>query len=255
MDREAERRGAQSSLHPLARLLVCILFTLTVVSFSRYELSGLLGMSLYLIVTGIWEDISFFKGVYRLRYLFAAVLLLGLANLFYDRRVMFYLGGLAVTGGMYSMVSLWCKGILTVYAAYFLLLTTGIERLCMALLRLGLPEGMATALLLTYRYLIVLFKEAQRMIQAYALRAPRQRGIHVRAWGSFAGLLLLRSMDRAQEVYDSMLLRGYGGAPAYEGKRDGSRVLCSVCYLLFWLCAFFFLRFVPVFHLVGNLLL
>ena len=49
------------------------------------------------------------------------------------------------------------------------------------------------------------------MIQAYSLRAPNQKGIHISAWGSFLGQLLLRSMDRAQELYYSMLLRGFRG--------------------------------------------
>ncbi len=47
------------------------------------------------------------------------------------------------------------------------------------------------------------------MSDAYALRAPGQKGIQFRAWGSFLGQLLLRSMDRAEELYASMLLRGY----------------------------------------------
>ena len=42
---------------------------------------------------------------------------------------------------------------------------------------------------------------------AYALRAPGEKGIHFRAWGSLLGQLLLRSVDRAQLVYESMLLR------------------------------------------------
>ena len=47
------------------------------------------------------------------------------------------------------------------------------------------------------------------MTEAYHLRSPGQKGIHISAWGSFLGQLLLRSMDRAEELYNSMLLRGY----------------------------------------------
>ena len=52
-------------------------------------------------------------------------------------------------------------------------------------------------------------EELSVMTDAYHLRAPGQKGIHVSAWGSFLGQLLLRTMDRAQELYSSMLLRGY----------------------------------------------
>ena len=49
------------------------------------------------------------------------------------------------------------------------------------------------------------------MSEAYHLRAPGQKGIHISAWGSFLGQLLLRSMDRAEDLYESMLLRGFRG--------------------------------------------
>ena len=38
-----------------------------------------------------------------------------------------------------------------------------------------------------------------------------QKGIHISVWGSFLGQLLLRSMDRAQALYESMELRGFCG--------------------------------------------
>lgn len=112
---------------------------------------------------------------------------MGIANIFYDRNVIMFLGGIPITGGMLSFVTLFLKGAFAVYGAYFLLLTVGIDRLCMALRKLKVPRMMVTVLLLTYRYLIVLLKEAQRMMQAYELRSFRHRGIHIRAWGLFRG--------------------------------------------------------------------
>ena len=55
------------------------------------------------------------------------------------------------------------------------------------------------------------------MSESYALRAPGQKGIHFSAWGSFLGQLLLRSMDRAEELYSSMRLRGFRGEFYYVG--------------------------------------
>ena len=89
------------------------------------------------------------------------------------------------------------------------------------------------------------------MTDAYHLRAPGQKGIHVSAWGSFLGQLLLRSMDRAQELYSSMMLRGYhehfhyADIPRFS-LRDG-------LYLLGCLAFFLLLRLVPVAQLLGGL--
>ena len=65
---------------------------------------------------------------------------------------------------------------------------------------------------MTYRYVTVLLEEVNRITQAYSLRAPNQKGIHYKVWGTLTGQVLLRSMDRANAVYESMLLRGYDGS-------------------------------------------
>lgn len=49
------------------------------------------------------------------------------------------------------------------------------------------------------------------VVQAYELRAPGQKGIHFKVWGSLMGQMLLRSMDRAEVIYESMCLRGFDG--------------------------------------------
>ena len=71
------------------------------------------------------------------------------------------------------------------------------------------------------------------MTTAYRLRAPGQKGVHISAWGPFLGQLLLRSMDRAQELYGSMLLRGYRGefpycAPQKARIHDVLFFVCSI---------------------------
>ena len=89
------------------------------------------------------------------------------------------------------------------------------------------------------------------MSDAYALRAPGQKGIHISAWGSFTGQLLLRSMDRAEDLYASMQIRGYHGEfPYAKSSPFGAKeaVFTIVCIGVFVL-----LRFVDVATLVGNL--
>ena len=78
------------------------------------------------------------------------------------------------------------------------------------------------------------------MFQAYSLRAPGHRGGHVSAWGSFLGQLLLRSMDRAQIVYDSMMLRGYQGE-FYDAAKEPCHIK-DYMYLAAWCVLFFVLR-------------
>ena len=60
------------------------------------------------------------------------------------------------------------------------------------------------------------------MQEAYQLRAPGQKGLHISAWGSFLGQLLLRSMDRAEALYESMELRGFSGDYPHAARAKGS---------------------------------
>ena len=71
-------------------------------------------------------------------------------------------------------------------------------------------------------------------------------------WGSLAGQLLLRSMDRAEDVYESMLLRGYQGDYRYMRERIAFRWQ-DAAYFVFWAGLFALFRLYPVMLLIGNL--
>lgn len=179
--------------------------------FSKYNLIGLVGMIVYPIAGFILAELSFKDSLKRLRIVIPLVCLIGIINPFFDR-VPIQIGDITVNGGVISMFTLIFKGIFTVLAAYLLIATTTIEKICYALRLLHLPEIMITQFLLTYRYVTVLLEEVNRITQAYSLRAPNQKGIHYKVWGTLTGQVLLRSMDRANAVYESMLLRGYDGS-------------------------------------------
>ena len=189
---------------------------------------------------------------YKLRIVLPLVMAVGLFNPFFDKVVLLRLGSLAVTGGVVSMVTLMLKGLYCLMASFLLMATTPIDMLCAALRQLHVPKLLVTLLLLTYRYVGVMTEELAVMTEAYHLRAPGQKGIHVSAWGSFLGQLLLRSMDRAQELYASMLLRGYHQHFHYVpikafAVRDALYMAC--CVLVFLL-----LRYVPLAQLLGSVI-
>lgn len=82
-----------------------------------------------------------------------------------------------IPGGEISMVTLMIKGILTVIAIYILIITTTIDRVCMALRKIHIPEIIVMIIQLIYRYINVLLKETKRIVEAYSLRAPGQKGL------------------------------------------------------------------------------
>ena len=251
MDTIASRDQWVNQIHPLVKFVLTVTYIAMVVSFSKYDLIGLVGMMVYPIAGFILAKLSFKDSLKRLRIVIPLVCLIGIVNPFFDR-VPIQIGDITVNGGVISMFTLIFKGIFTVLAAYLLIATTTIEKICYALRLLHLPEIMITQFLLTYRYVTVLLEEVNRITQAYSLRAPNQKGIHYKVWGTLTGQVLLRSMDRANAVYESMLLRGYDGSFSYMGKDIGITVP-DVIYMIFWLAVFIIFRRYPVFLIVGSL--
>jgi cobalt/nickel transport system permease protein len=252
MDELAGQASVIHRLHPLVKLLVTIVYIAAAVSFPKYNLSGLLVMVLYPVFVFQASLIPIRTCFRKMRVVLPLVCAVGLFNPFFDRAPLFMLGGLAVSGGVVSMLSLMMKGIFSLMASFLLIATTPIESLCQALRQMHVPKILVTLLLLTYRYISVLLEELSVMLDAYHLRAPGQKGIHVSAWGAFLGQLLLRSMDRASALYESMQLRGWSGAFYYV--RGGRLTVTSLLYGVFWIALFLLARLVNLSQLLGTLL-
>ena len=250
MDELASHASPVHALDPLAKLLTTVSYIVIVMSFGKYALAPLAIMLLYPVILFQVSGIPVRTCFYKLRIVLPLVLAVGLFNPIFDREIILRIGTVPISGGVISMLTLMLKGTLCLMASFLLIATTPIDTLCAALRKLHVPSMLVTLLLLTFRYVGVMTQEVQIMTEAYHLRAPGQKGIHHSAWGSFLGQLLLRSMDKAQELYSSMLLRGFTGDFPYAHTRFSLRGLwypavCTALFLVF--------RFVNIPQLLGSL--
>ena len=253
MDALAKQDRWMNRLHPLVKLYCTLLFIILAVSYSRYDLAGLISMMIYPLILFNISEISFRDSLRRLRVVLPLVCVIGIFNPLFDKDAALQIGTLTVTGGVLSMLSLMLKGVLTVLASYLLIATTPIEEICRALRMLHVPKLLVTEILLIYRYITVLLQEAERVTQAYALRAPEQNGVAWRAWGPLVGQMLLRSMDRAGRLYESMCMRGFHGEFP-EGKHRSMRVT-DLAWAVIWTAIFLLLRFLHAAQLLGGMIL
>ena len=208
-------------------------------------------MVLYPVLLFQAADIPVRTCFYKLRVVLPLVCAVGLVNPFLDKTALLQLGNLTVTGGMVSMLTLMMKGVFSLMASFLLIATTPIDSLCAALRKLHVPSVLTTLLLLTYRYIGLMLEQAAIMTESYKLRAPGQKGIHISAWGSFLGQLLLRSMDRAEELYSSMRLRGFQGEFFYAQVLPCK--LSGIVYTVVCVAALVTARLVPITSLLGSL--
>lgn len=250
VDSLASRDSLLTGIAALPKLLVTLIYIVCVVSFNKYDLQGVASMIVYPLVLMIVDEIALGQTLRRLRVVLLVVCAVGIANPFFDRQIVFTIGSVAVSGGVVSMITLILKGVFTVLAGFLLVSSTPIEAICGALRQIHVPKIFVTLILLINRYIVVLLQEGHRMSQAYALRAPGQKGIEWHVWGSFIGQMLLRSMDRAQVLYESMTLRGFDGE--YTGDTPGKISGSGVGYLILWSVVILALRIFPVFALAGK---
>ena len=239
-------------VYPLFKLILTCLYIGMLTSVSREDLDILLALGIYLLILFVAGDLSLKECMLRLRIALPFVCMIGILNIFLEQEVQFYLGGLPVTTGMLDFVSLLIKGMESLLAVYLLVVTTTIEKICVSLRKIHCPGIVITLFLLIYRYIGLLLEETEKMLQAYQLRAPRQKGIAIHAWGSFVGRLLLRTFDRAEQINESMKLRGFQGEFIHW---EMMRVSWSDwLFLCLFAGLILVLRYIPVFVLVGNLI-
>ncbi|MDD4565404.1 MAG: cobalt ECF transporter T component CbiQ [Eubacteriales bacterium] len=225
-------------LHPMAKLVTTIIYLVVVISFYKYNISGLIPFFIYPILLMSLGEIPYKSVLPRLLIALPFSFFAGLVNPFLDRELAFFLFGIPVSRGLLSFLSILIKTVLTVMAVLILIATTPMDKLACQLIRIKVPRIFVMQIMLTYRYLTLLITEAAGMMTAYHLRSGGQKGIRLEHIGTFIGQLLLRSYDRAEKVYTAMKCRGFNGEyrfAAQEKMKAG-----DIMYGLL-LCAFFLL--------------
>ena len=94
-----------------------------------------------------------------------------------------------------------------------LLSTSPVNNLFHALAHLKIPAKLVHLFLFFYRYLHVLHREYQKLTLAMRARGfqPGNNKHTYRTYAHLAGMVLVKSFDRAERVYQAMLCRGFKG--------------------------------------------
>lgn len=203
----AKKHTQVHALHPLAKLLVTLVFIVCVISSGRYDVAGLTIYFFYPAILISLAELPPWGILKRTLPALPFVLFAGVSNILFERT----LAPIGVSFGVLSCVVLLEKALLTVSALVILIATTPFRALLAQLQRAHVPRILTTTVMLCFRYLSLLAEEAGSMTRAYHLRSVRQNGLEMKHVGTFLGQLLLRSMDRAERVYAAMQCRGFDG--------------------------------------------
>jgi cobalt/nickel transport system permease protein len=253
IDNLSYQQTAIHQLDPRAKLLTTLVFITTVVSFGKYETSALLPFFIYPAVLcgmGNLPPVYFLK---KILVVSPFALLIGIFNPFMDRDILISLGGIEISGGWVSFVSILLRFFLTVGAALILIAVTGFNAVCMALEKLGTPKVFVIQLMFLYRYIFVLVDEAYQTVRARSLRSFGSGGAGIKTYGPLVGHLLLRTMDRAQRIHLAMCCRGFDGQVRIL-KPLRIRPI-EICFILGWSILFILMRFYNIPQTAGTFIM
>lgn len=252
LDEISQKYTIIHKLHPLVKLIVSIAYIITTISFNKYEIINLIPLIVYPIVIFNLGDIPFMPIFKRSLIVLPIVLGMGIFNPIIDKEPIIIFANVFIARGWVSYLSLIIKCFFTVLCALLFISTTSIDNIAMSLSKLHVPKIFTMQFLLTYRYIYVLLEEFSSIWTAYSLRAPEQRGIHYKAWGSLLGQLLMRTYDRAQSIYYCMVLRGYNGE--YHQSEEEMFYLKDYIYLFIWICFMVLVKFYNIPVVLGNIM-
>lgn len=247
---------SQSPIHLLdarVKVLVTLVFIVSVASFDRYELVRLLPFFIFPAVMIALANLPALYIARKIAILSPFVLMVGIFNPIFDSSVMYQIDQFGISGGWISLFSLLTRSLLTVGAAFILVGTTGFTSVCQALEQLGMPQIFAVQLLFLHRYIFVLADETGRASRARELRSCGKKGLGVVSFGSLAGHLLLRTWQRAERIHIAMLARGFVGR--FQTHRQTGFGAAELGFMLGWLSLIVVLRCFDIPGRLGELVL
>lgn len=138
------------------------------------------------------------------------------------------------------LITVKCNAI--IIATITLLSTSSVFSLAHAMLHLKVPQKLVTIFFLFYRYITVIHEEYLKIRQAVMVRGFTPRtDIHTyKTYAYMIGGMLIKSYERAEEIYRAMLCRGFHGFfPLFEHfhtrKNDIIFGIISLSsFILFW---------------------
>ncbi|AJE04829.1 cobalt ABC transporter permease [Geobacter pickeringii] len=237
-------------LDPRAKVLVVLVFIISVISFNRYEVSALVPFFIFPLAMVSLGNLPAGYLARKIALLCPFALMVGVFNPLFDREILVHLGPVGISGGWISFASIIVRSVLTVGGALVLVGVTGFTSVCSALERMGMPQTFAVQLLFLYRYIFVLTEEGARMARARELRSFGRRGMEVRVFGSLVGHLLLRTWERAERIHLAMLCRGFRGE--FHLRRPYRFGVPEILFITGWTALFILFRLVNVPALFGG---
>lgn len=213
--------SAEEKFSPALKIAILFIYVCTAVSFGKYDLMATAIFAALPLFALLAAAKNIFKALRTALAGIAIAILIGAANVWFDRTPMYDCGFLKITGGWISLFVLCVKAWECVLAAATFAQCTSPTQMACGLACFKIPSPIALQLSLTMRYIPIITNEARTILDAYVLRSARlARAARISEWPTLAGSLMLRSFDRASNLYRAMCARGFEAKNICRGRQQ-----------------------------------
>jgi len=113
---------------------------------------------------------------------------------------------------LFQMMETTCKALFSIFTLLLLTSTTPFHEILKQLSRWRMPKLFIIILSFMYRYFFLLMGEIEALERAVHMRHSSVSGWkRIMVYTNMIGLLLIRSYERAEHVYQAMQMRGFTG--------------------------------------------
>ncbi len=239
-------------IDPRVKIVLTLAFIITVTSYDKYAVAPLLPFAAFPVLFAAAANLPGTFLIRRLLIVSPFAVAVGIFNPLFDREILFSIGGLPISGGWASFVSILIRYSLCMSAALVLTATTGFYRICTSLQSMRIPPVLTMQLLLLYRYIFLLSDEALRLSRARTLRSFGAKAQGIKSTGLLLASLLLRTLQRARCIHEAMSARGLQlTLPQFEKPVIKKSDLILAVFIL---TALALLRFFDLTGVVGGLI-
>lgn len=211
IDRLSYRDTVIHRLDARVKVIATICFIIAVISYPKYEVLRLSPFFLFPVLLMTLSDTPVLLILKKMIVVSPFAVFIGIFNPLFDTKTVALSEGLYISAGWISFLSIIIKFMLTISAGLLMIATTSFPGVCNALNKLGVPAIFTSQLLFLYRYIFVLMEEGMRLVRARDLKSFGSRGTGIKVFISILGVFFIRTVERANRIYNAMLSRGFDG--------------------------------------------
>lgn len=207
------------------------MFIFSVISINNRELEKLLIYLIIILILIIASKIKVKTFLKKLFLLLPFIIIFSITNLFMKYKISSF--------DKLNFVSITLKPVISLSAIILLIETTNFVYLIQSLKILRIPKEILNTTLLIYRYFFILLDEIKKIEIARDMRYfggyfKRQ----VKVYSNIIGVLLLRSIERSERIFNAMKLRGYENEIRYILKLELNKKEIVILFLFILILIF-----------------